>query len=316
MEKRQMTPCLSVPAKSNKWYLRKSAGGYSPCIPGSPEYCPGSVLSNCVGWSWGRFAEIHDDKNCKVGCAPGNNFPGNAYAWIEYSKKQGYEIGDKPVLGAVCVWIVNSGKWGHVANVEKVYPDGSWDSSESGYGGFTFKSKHYAASCYRSGYKFLGLVYPKYDFYIDEPKPEPTPTPTPTHKFSIGDKVVIKGNLYYSSMAASPAGYTNTRTTTITRYNPGSKHPYNTTGDLGWMNEEDISLVSPSPTPVPTELQVGDKVQIIDYGAASSTGNGCAGGIGWTRQILKIWTGRSYPYQVGNATGTTGFYRASALKKL
>ena len=38
-------------------------------------------------------------------------------------------------------------------------------------------------------------------------------------------------------------------------------------------------------------------------------------GIGWTRTILRIWSGRSFPYQVGNNTGTTGFYRADALRR-
>ena len=39
-------------------------------------------------------------------------------------------------------------------------------------------------------------------------------------------------------------------------------------------------------------------------------------GIGWERQILKIWEGRLYPYQVGNNTGTTGFYKVDALQKI
>ena len=39
-------------------------------------------------------------------------------------------------------------------------------------------------------------------------------------------------------------------------------------------------------------------------------------GIGWERQILKVWDGRPFPYQVGNSTGTTGFYKASALQKM
>lgn len=308
-----MTPCKAIPAKTNKWYLRKEAGGYSPCIPGSPEYCPGSVLDNCVGWSWGRFAEMHDDKDCKIGCYPGNNFPGNAYAWIEYSRKQGFEIGTTPVLGAVAVWIVNSGKWGHVANVEEIYSDGSWLSSESGYDSFAFKNKKYPKSAYRAGYKFLGFVLPKYEFYIEE-KPEPKPDPS---NFKIGDKVIISGNLYYSSYAASPSGYINRKVTTITRYNPGSKHPYNTTGDLGWMDAKDITLYDPTPTPVPTDLQVGDKVKIINTGASTSNGGHTAYGLGWTREILNIYTGRAYPYQVGvKGQGTTGFYKASALQKL
>ena len=32
------------------------------------------------------------------------------------------------------------------------------------------------------------------------------------------------------------------KTTNITRYAAGAAHPYNTTGDLGWMNESDIRL--------------------------------------------------------------------------
>ena len=65
------------------------------------------------------------------------------------------------------------------------------------------------------------------------------------------------------------------------------------------------------------ELKVGDKVKIIGFGNATSYGTGrLARGIGWTRTIKKIYPGRKYPYQVGNALGTTGFYNAKGLKKL
>lgn len=80
--------------------------------------------------------------------------------------------------------------------------------------------------------------------------------------------------------------------------------------------------VTPKPTPeppkpTPTKLKVGDKVKIVGTGNGSSYGTGnIAGGIGWTREILKIWSGRAYPYQVGNKNGTTGFYKESALKKI
>lgn len=64
-------------------------------------------------------------------------------------------------------------------------------------------------------------------------------------------------------------------------------------------------------------LKIGDKVKIVDTGNGSSYGNSnTAGGIGWERQILKVWDGRPFPYQVGNSTGTTGFYKASALQKI
>ena len=77
--------------------------------------------------------------------------------------------------------------------------------------------------------------------------PEPS-TPASTQKFNIGDKVVINGNLYTSSNAKSPAGSVSKTTTNITRYAAGAAHPYNTTGDLGWMNESDIQLASSTTT--------------------------------------------------------------------
>ena len=73
----------------------------------------------------------------------------------------------------------------------------------------------------------------------------------------------------------------------------------------------------PEPTPTPTELQVGDTVKIIGTGNGSSMGNSnTAYGIGYIRQILDIYEGRPYPYQVGNNSGTTGFYKAEALEKM
>lgn len=65
------------------------------------------------------------------------------------------------------------------------------------------------------------------------------------------------------------------------------------------------------------DLKVGDRVQIIRTGNGSSLGNAnTAYGIGWERQILKIWEGRPYPYQVGTSSGTIGFYTSDALKKI
>ena len=64
-------------------------------------------------------------------------------------------------------------------------------------------------------------------------------------------------------------------------------------------------------------LKIGDKVKIKSKGRASSYGDlPEAYGIGWSREILGIYEGRAYPYQVGNSTGTTGFYKKEALEKL
>ena len=85
--------------------------------------------------------------------------------------------------------------------------------------------------------------FPNPNSSAETPTPAPEPsTPVTTQKFNIGDRVVINGSLYTSSNAKSPAGSVSNKTTNITRYAAGAAHPYNTTGDLGWMNESDIRL--------------------------------------------------------------------------
>jgi len=149
------------------------------------------------------------------------------------------------------------------------------------------------------------------------PSPTPAPTPTPSGNFNIGDEVILNGPIYTSSDAASPANVIYNKQTQITRKADGAAHPYNTTGDLGWCDESSLTKVEPTPAPTPAELKVGDTVRIIGTGNGSSYGDSnTAYGIGWERQILRIWDGRSYPYQVGNSTGTTGFYRKEALQKI
>ena len=145
------------------------------------------------------------------------------------------------------------------------------------------------------------------------PKTEPQPAPAPSYRYNIGDQVVISGPLYTNANADSPAGSIGSKVTTITRRVDG-RHPYNTEGDLGWMDE---SSIQPYTAPVYTGLQVGDTVKIVGTGNGNSLGTSAtAYGIGWTRQILRIWDGRAYPYQVGNGAGTTGFYQESSLQKI
>ena len=64
-------------------------------------------------------------------------------------------------------------------------------------------------------------------------------------------------------------------------------------------------------------FKIGDTVRIINTGNGSSNGDSnIAYGIGWTRTILNIYEGRAFPYQVGDSTGTTGFYKETSLEKL
>ena len=110
------------------------------------------------------------------------------------------------------------------------------------------------------------------------PTPEPEPEPAPTQKFNIGDRVVINGSLYTSSNAKSPTGSVSNKTTNITRYAAGAAHPYNTTGDLGWMNESDIRLAG---NETPAAIVKGCKVKFT--GTKSYSGIKLAS---WTKNSI------------------------------
>ena len=84
-------------------------------------------------------------------------------------------------------------------------------------------------------------------------------------KFKIGDKVIINGYLYKSSNATSPSSTVKNKVTYITRIAQGAKHPYNTTGDLGWMNESDIKLYENPEKKYEVEMELIDKDKLIDY---------------------------------------------------
>lgn len=88
----------------------------------------------------------------------------------------------------------------------------------------------------------LGLQYIDKDDWLDPEKYDYIEGEK-TMKFKIGDEVIVNGELYRGSNDTTPAGRVTDKTTKITRVAEGSKHPYNTTGDLGWMDEEDIKYV-------------------------------------------------------------------------
>lgn len=305
------------PTAGNKYFIRKANGGYSTCIQGKPTDSQCDVLANCVGYACGAYNEelgLGYEKyhlNC------------NAENFIERAIASGLSVSSKPVIGSILCWEGVGSLAGHVAIVIEVINDNCIRTAESGYGSsrpfwITTRYNNNGRWGLNVNYKPRGfIINPNYP-YNPTPKPEPTPKPTPgpSDKFNIGDKVVINGALYVSSNAASPAGSISNKVTNITRKNPGSAHPYNTTGDLGWMDESSIRKAE-EPKPQPTGLQVGDRVKITGTGNGSSYGDSnTAYGIGWERQILKIWSGRPFPYQVGNSTGTTGFYKESSLQKL
>lgn len=309
------------PEAGNKYYIRKASGGYSTCIQGKPtdKWC--DVLSNCVGYACGAANEelgLGYEKyhlNC------------NAENFIERAIASGLSVYKTPQVGDIICWEGAGSLAGHVGIVIDVVNSNCIKVAQSGWGS---SNPFYITTNYNNNGRWgLSSNYPFRGFIRilptpPAPQPTPKPTPGPSDKFNIGDRVVINGPLYASSNATSPAGSVSNKTTNITRKNPGSAHPYNTTGDLGWMDESSIRKAeeptpqpTPQPAPQPTGLQVGDRVKITGTGNGSSYGDSnTAYGIGWERQILRIWSGRPFPYQVGNSTGTTGFYKESSLQKL
>jgi len=67
-----------------------------------------------------------------------------------------------------------------------------------------------------------------------------------------------------------------------------------------------------------TEFKVGDRVRIVGAYAESSSSSEArhTRANGWQRIVLRVHEGREYPYQVGNRTGTTGFFKAESLEKI
>lgn len=154
-------PRLSRPEAGNKYYITKSAGGYSDAIKGSPTDAACNVLSNCVGYAYGRFNEIGGYGCCKY------LRPVNAENFMQYAG--GLATGQTPKLGACMVWrkgatLNGSDGAGHVAIVEKIISATEIVTSESGYGSKTpFWTKtrkkgngNWGAG---SGYTFLGFIY-------------------------------------------------------------------------------------------------------------------------------------------------------------
>ena len=150
-------PRLTIPDKSNKFYIAKSAGGLNPCIAkpaGSPLR-----FANCVFYAAGRFAEI-----CGIWLKSTN-----AENFVSVAKEMGLTVSDKPALGAIAVWAKGkigdgSDGAGHVAVVEIVNATGSIVTSESGWNAkkefWTTTRKNDGNWGQSSAYRFIGFILP------------------------------------------------------------------------------------------------------------------------------------------------------------
>ena len=55
------------------------------------------------------------------------------------------------------------------------------------------------------------------------------------------------------------------KVTYVTRIAQGAKHPYNTTGDLGWCDEASLKLYEDPTKKYEVEVELIDKDKLIDY---------------------------------------------------
>ena len=217
-------PQKTIPARTDKYFLRTQKGGYSDCIMGKPELFNGSVLSNCVGYAWGRAAQLEGNPECNIGVPAfrwkaGCYAPVSAYAWMSYAN--GRKTGKTPKLGAVAVWKHKTrANYGHVAVVEEIYSDGSWLSSESSYKGTAFRNLKYNANSARNNFIFLGFIYLNVDF-------------TPSQELEVGDKIqiVAKGNARKDGKGKTSYGIGWKRY--ILGYSAGEPFPYRIGNKLG-----------------------------------------------------------------------------------
>ena len=296
------------PESGNKFYNTVSKGGYSHCIVGYPTDKGCNVLSNCVGYACGRFNEI-------IGTMKYPYLNCNAENFIERAKNTyGLKVGQEPKVGAIMCWqkgatLSGNDGAGHVAIVEAVYDNNHVYTSESGYGGSAFWNSHRYNSNGRwglgSGYTFRGFIY------NPAVKDEPTPAPTPSSKFNIGDKVVINGALYKSSNAITASGSVSNKTTTITRKVVGAAHPYNTTGDLGWMDEASITKYEEPKPSTGQKFAIGTRVIINGALYISSNASSPAGSVSnKTTYITRYAAGSKHPY---NTTGDLGWMDESSI---
>ncbi len=123
------------------------------------------------------------------------------------------------------------------------------------------------------------------------------------------EKIITDSRGNIQSIYVSMSSYGGTRWYYRTLY-ADRNYEYNNMKLLGFIYNPNIWEKADT-------MDIGDNVEILAPGKASSYGAmPNAYGIGWHRKILAVYLDRPYPYQVGNEKGTTGFYKAEALKKV
>ena len=186
------TPRLTAPSKTDRHYYSND----------NAFFRSGFGIPNCTAYAHGRFAEIT------------GKFPkmyGNAEDWWDEAKKAGYETGQVPKLGAICVWKAgqthnSTDGAGHVAIVEQIKSNGDIVTSNSAWKGLEFYTQEITKASgymYNSSRPFLGFIYCGIEF--EQPIPA-------SENIVAGKKVALNNTPCYSSETAKEAYGTKTGT--------------------------------------------------------------------------------------------------------
>lgn len=261
-------PRLTRPEAGNKYYITKGSGGYSDAIKGSPVDSKCNVLSNCVGYAYGRFNEIGGYGCCKY------LRPVNAENFLQYAN--GLTVGQTPKLGACMVWrkgatLSGSDGAGHVAIVEQIINATEIVTSESGYGSktpfwTTRRKKGTGNWGAGSGYTFLGFIYnPAVSDNATVTTTPDTPAQAPAElEYKVGDVVQFVGDTHYTNAAATSGKKCKPGPAKVTAISKNSRHPYHlihtdsTSNVYGWVDADDLA----DEASADAALAVGDTVKM------------------------------------------------------
>lgn len=180
---REQQPC------NNKYFIRKSNGGYNGAVLGRPCQEGADVLANCVGYANGRFNEILAEIKGKEVFL--YQLTSDAGSFIKYGTRMGLKTSQTPQPGSIMVWDGGASGAGHVAVVEKVISKDKVYTSESNYGGTPFLNKTRTNANGRWGmngtFKWLG-------FLLNPAVEEEVPKDTDTHQETSGTYTVVRGD--------------------------------------------------------------------------------------------------------------------------
>lgn len=93
---------------------------------------------------------------CKVLLPWIGEYWGNANQWGTSAEADGHKLGNTPKVGSIIVWPNESGGYGHVAVVSKVYDNETIEVLEANYGGSAYASDPRGLQNYRGVFKWQG----------------------------------------------------------------------------------------------------------------------------------------------------------------